>query len=69
LVDSEKEQAGSEKLDIPVSQESLAMMLGMSRQSLSKELKFFEQAGLLRLGYRSVRILSLEKLAALCEKD
>jgi CRP-like cAMP-binding protein len=46
----------SEKLDIPVSQESLAMMLGMSRQSLSKELKFFEQAGLIRLGYRSVRI-------------
>jgi DNA-binding transcriptional regulator LsrR (DeoR family) len=55
-------------LDIPVSQESLAMMLGMSRQSLSKELKFFEQAGLIRLGYRSVRILSLDKLRPCVKK-
>ncbi len=69
LANSEKEQGESEKTDIPVSQESLAMMLGMSRQSLSKELKFFEQAGLIRLGYRSIRISSLDKLSTLCEKD
>ncbi|MBR7791274.1 Crp/Fnr family transcriptional regulator [Undibacterium sp. FT147W] len=69
LANSEKEQGESEKMEIPVSQESLAMMLGMSRQSLSKELKFFEHAELIRLGYRSIRISSLDKLRALCEKD
>jgi len=69
LVNSEKEQRGPDQMDIPVTQESLAMMLGMSRQSLSKELKFFENAALIKLAYRHIRILSLEKLAALCEKD
>ena len=53
---------------IPVSQESLAMMLGMSRQSLSKELKFLSDHKVIRLIYRGIDILSLEKLTALCEK-
>ena len=47
---------------IPVSQESLAMMLGMSRQTLSKELQLMQQLALIRLGYRCIEILSPEKL-------
>lgn len=54
---------------IPVTQESLAMMLGISRQSLSKELKFFEQHGVLTLGYGQISLLSVALLTRLSEAD
>jgi CRP-like cAMP-binding protein len=47
---------------VPVSQESLAMMLGMTRQTLSKELKVLERAGVLALGYGRIEIVSLVEL-------
>ncbi|MDP1980234.1 Crp/Fnr family transcriptional regulator [Undibacterium sp.] len=54
---------------VPVTQEALAMMLGMTRQTLSKELRFFKQDGLIRLAYGKIEILSESKLSALCDKE
>ncbi|MFZ6638427.1 Crp/Fnr family transcriptional regulator [Undibacterium sp. TC4M20W] len=54
---------------VPVTQEALAMMLGMTRQTLSKELSFFRQHGLIRLAYGKIEILSESKLEALCDKE
>lgn len=39
---------------VPVSQEALAMMLGVSRQTLSKELRLLAHEGIIKLGYGSV---------------
>jgi CRP-like cAMP-binding protein len=53
---------------LAVSQESLAMMLGITRQTLSRELKVMVCAGILALGYSRIDIVSmpeLERLAAL----
>ena len=50
---------------VPVSQEALAMMLGITRQTLSKELKVLVEAGAVVLGYGRIEIASapvLEKL-------
>jgi CRP-like cAMP-binding protein len=55
------------RLRVPVSQESLAMMLGISRQTLSKELKLLVKQGALRLGYRYMEILSEAQLRKLSE--
>ncbi|MDB5872729.1 MAG: Crp/Fnr family transcriptional regulator [Ramlibacter sp.] len=52
---------------VPVSQEALAMMLGITRQTLSKELKALVQGGALVLGYGRIEIASapaLEKLGS-----
>ena len=49
---------------IPVSQEALAMMLGLTRQTLGKELGELARAGALKLGYRSISIVD----AALLER-
>jgi len=43
---------------VPVSQEALAMMLGLSRQTLSKELQGLVQAGAVVLGYGRIEIAS-----------
>lgn len=43
---------------IRVSQDALAMMLGITRQTLSLELKRMVQQGVLRLGYRCIEVLS-----------
>jgi CRP/FNR family transcriptional regulator, cyclic AMP receptor protein len=51
-----------------VSQEALAMMLGITRQTLSKELKALVADGAIALGYRSIEIVSagaLERLGAI----
>jgi CRP-like cAMP-binding protein len=47
---------------VPVSQEALAMMLGITRQTLSKELKLLVHAGAIALGYRRIEIQSLAAL-------
>ena len=49
---------------VPVSQEALAMMLGITRQTLSKELKALAARGAISLGYRRIEIVSLEKLGS-----
>jgi CRP-like cAMP-binding protein len=49
---------------LPVSQEQLAMMLGVTRQTLSKELKALERDGVLLVGYCRIEIRSLAALEA-----
>ncbi|MEO8390105.1 MAG: Crp/Fnr family transcriptional regulator [Polaromonas sp.] len=50
---------------VRVSQEALAMMLGISRQTLSVELKVMVQRGAIVLGYRCIEIVSPGRLEAL----
>lgn len=58
-------QAADTRPVVPVSQEQLAMMLGVTRQTLSKELRELVQLGVVMLGYRKIELASvalLEKL-------
>jgi CRP/FNR family cyclic AMP-dependent transcriptional regulator len=55
-------QARDPRPVVPVSQEALAMMLGLSRQTLSKELQGLAQAGAVVLGYGRILIESIERL-------
>lgn len=48
-----------------VSQEALSMMLGISRQTLSKELRALSEDGAIKLGYGRIEIESLALLEAL----
>jgi CRP-like cAMP-binding protein len=50
---------------VPVSQEALAMMLGITRQTLSKELKALSAAGAVTLGYGRIEIASAARLEGL----
>lgn len=58
-------QARDPRPIVPVSQEALAMMLGVSRQTLSKELQAMAKAGAVLLGYGRIEIASVTKLEAL----
>ena len=49
---------------VPVSQEQLAMMMGVTRQTLSKELKALERDGVLVVGYGRIEIRSVVALRA-----
>jgi CRP/FNR family cyclic AMP-dependent transcriptional regulator len=46
-------------------QEALAMMLGVTRQTLSKELNALAGEGVIALGYGRIELLSLDALQAL----
>jgi CRP-like cAMP-binding protein len=54
---------------VPLSQEALAMMLGLTRQTLSRELKSLAAAGVVALGYRRIEIVSLSDLELLATLD
>ncbi|MEJ5992187.1 Crp/Fnr family transcriptional regulator [Ramlibacter sp. PS3R-8] len=58
-------QARDPRPVVPVSQEALAMMLGVSRQTLSKELQAMARAGAIALGYGRIEIASVAKLQSL----
>ncbi len=49
---------------LPISQEELAQLAGLSRQRVNQALKRLERAGLLRVDYGSVTVLSVEGLRA-----
>lgn len=51
-----------------VSQDALAMMLGVTRQSLSKEMRTFVKAGVVALGYGRIDILDVQALKQLAER-
>lgn len=53
-------QAHQKQRSVTVSQEALAMMLGITRQTLSRELHALADAGLLRLGYGRIELLQPE---------
>jgi CRP/FNR family transcriptional regulator, cyclic AMP receptor protein len=57
-------QAADMRAVVPVSQEALAMMLGITRQTLSKELKLLAAHGAITLGYGRIDI----ELPALLER-
>ncbi|MET0348586.1 MAG: helix-turn-helix domain-containing protein [Rhizobacter sp.] len=48
-----------------MTQDALAMMLGITRQTLALELKAMVTAGAITLGYGRIRIESFERLKAL----
>ena len=50
---------------VPVSQEGLAMMLGITRQTLSKELRLLADEGVVELGYGYIEVVSAERLRKL----
>jgi CRP-like cAMP-binding protein len=58
-------QAREPRPVVPVSQEALAMMLGVSRQTLSKELQAMTKAGAVVLGYGRIEIASVARLEEL----
>lgn len=56
-------RSGSQQAPIlKVSQESLAQQLGVSRQSVNRQLKRWESEGLLTLQYRAIVIVDLQRL-------
>jgi len=52
---------------IPISQETLAMMVGVTRQTLALELRGLVGEGALALGYARIELASIERLEALAE--
>ena len=58
-------QARELRPHVPVSQEALAMMLGVSRQTLSKELQGLAREGAISLGYGRIEIASPVRLEQL----
>lgn len=63
MLDSRPASAESTTVVLAVSQEDLAFMLGVSRQSINRQLKQWEEEGMLRVGYRVVELLDRERLA------
>lgn len=57
--------SGPARSRVPVSQEGLAMMLGISRQTLSKELRLLAGEGVIELGYGYIDVLSEPRLQLL----
>lgn len=55
-------QARDARPVVPVAQEALAMMLGVSRQTLSKELQALAREGAIELGYGRIAIASVDLL-------
>jgi CRP-like cAMP-binding protein len=53
--------------EIKVSQESLAMMINSSRQTVNQLLKELEKQGLIRVNYGRIALLDTQALKALCE--
>jgi CRP/FNR family cyclic AMP-dependent transcriptional regulator len=55
-------QAASGRLQISTSQDNLAMMLGVSRPTMSKELQSLAREGAISLRYGRIEILNMERL-------
>jgi CRP/FNR family transcriptional regulator, cyclic AMP receptor protein len=64
LAHGDATQATDARVAVPVSQEAMAMMLGITRQTLSKELKLLAAHGAITLGYGRIDI----ELPALLER-
>ncbi|HEU0259447.1 MAG TPA: Crp/Fnr family transcriptional regulator [Burkholderiales bacterium] len=56
---------GSREIDLRMTQADLALMLGASRARTNAALKALERTGLVRVGYRGIRILDLAALRRL----
>jgi CRP-like cAMP-binding protein len=51
--------------NIQISQDQLANMLTISRQTVNQELNTFEKQGIIQLGFKKIEVLDLEKLKKL----
>lgn len=58
-------QSAALRRSVSLPQEALAMMLGITRQTLSKELNLLADEGLIALGYGRIELLSLDALQQL----
>lgn len=67
LASGDVTMAADARAEVPVSQEALAMMLGITRQTLSKELKALVALGAVALRYRRIEIVSSAQLAVLSD--
>jgi CRP-like cAMP-binding protein len=63
----ETRSAASAEPVVRISQERIAAMLGLSRQTINRELKGLERAGVLRAGYGQIAIADLDALYALAQ--
>ncbi|WP_422096406.1 Crp/Fnr family transcriptional regulator [Variovorax sp.] len=57
-----REGAGEGPVLLGVSQEDLSFMLGVSRQSVNRQLKLWEEDGTLRVRYRGIELLDRARL-------
>ena len=57
-----REGAGEGPAMLGVSQEDLSFMLGVSRQSVNRQLKLWEEDGTLRVRYRGIELLDRARL-------
>jgi CRP/FNR family transcriptional regulator, cyclic AMP receptor protein len=69
LAHGDATQAPEVRLGVRLPQEALAMMLGVSRQTLSAELARFAREGVITRGYRRIEIASLPALQAIAAQD
>ena len=60
-LDAQGQGADSSAL-LGVSQENLSFMLGVSRQSVNRQLKLWEEDGTLRVRYRGIELLNRAQL-------
>lgn len=54
-----------EDLNIQISQDQLANMLTVSRQTVNQELNLFEKQGVIILGFKKIEVIHIEKLKQL----
>ncbi len=62
-IDARPVARGADNVLLGVSQEDLSFMLGVSRQSVNRLLKLWEEDGTLRVRYRSIELLDRAQLA------
>lgn len=55
-------------LNIQISQDQLANMLTVSRQTVNQELNAFEKQGIIQLGFKRIQVIDLKKLKVLSTK-
>ncbi len=55
-------------LNIQISQDQLANMLTVSRQTVNQELNYFEKQGVIQLGFKKIQVIDLNKLKLLSTK-
>ena len=60
---------GSERLLVPVTQDSLTEYTGTSRQFVSKHISLWVERGWIATGYRSLEILAPEQLRTLLDSS
>jgi len=58
-------QSASGRMHIATSQDNLAMMLGVSRPTLSKELQSLAREGAIALRYGRIEIVDMQRLRAI----